>query len=119
MTIYERIEVEMDRRGMFRAELARRSNIPDSTLRGWQRGSVPSAEALLSVSKALGVSLEYLVSGEKPVLKGLVIPDQEESNLIKLYRSLLEEDKKSLLVLADVLHKHSVDNNVTNNVTKT
>jgi transcriptional regulator with XRE-family HTH domain len=65
--------------GLSRPELARRANVPASTLRNWEadRG-FPKMPALLQLAKALGVRVERLAEGvEDPAGDE---PEAEEEN---------------------------------------
>lgn len=64
MTVFERIEEELDRKGMTRAELSRLSGVDESTIRNWKK-TEPKAVTLDKVARALGVPLSYLVTGER------------------------------------------------------
>lgn len=50
--------------GLSRAELARKADVPASTLRGWESGrGMPGLPALLRLAQALGVPLERFAEG--------------------------------------------------------
>ena len=57
---------QLDYSGMLVKELAARSGIKKKTLDSYlgNRGYTPSVEAAVSIAKALGVTVEYLVTGE-------------------------------------------------------
>ena len=59
---WEKVDEELNFRGMPRKELARIADFPDSYIsKGIARKSVPSADLALKISHALNVPLEYLL----------------------------------------------------------
>lgn len=67
---------------------------------------MPSAEALYKVSKVLGVSVEYLLTGQDSSKVGHLT--YEEQELLRIYKELPEGDKNTLLTLAKTLEKNKV-----------
>ena len=67
MGFRENLKSQLDYSGMLVKELAARSGIKKKTLDSYlgNRGYTPSVEAAVSIAKALGVSVEYLVTGEE------------------------------------------------------
>lgn len=65
MTLFERIEDETEKRNINRSELSRISGIGESTIRAWKT-TEPKARMLHEVAKALGLSMEYLLTGKEP-----------------------------------------------------
>lgn len=63
MTLFERIEDEIEKRNITRAELSRISGIDESTIRNWKK-TEPKARMLYDVAQALGLSMEYLLTGK-------------------------------------------------------
>ena len=54
-------------RGMTQAELAERLNYTDKAVSKWERGdSIPDAVTLVQLAGEFGVTLDELISGEKP-----------------------------------------------------
>ena len=62
--LFERIESEIEKRGMNRSELSRISGIGESTIRNWKK-TEPKARMLHEVAKALNLSMEYLLTGKE------------------------------------------------------
>jgi transcriptional regulator with XRE-family HTH domain len=53
-----------DRKGLSRAELARRAGVPAATLRNWENDrGFPTLAALYGLAGALGVTVERLAEG--------------------------------------------------------
>ncbi|MCQ2598156.1 MAG: helix-turn-helix domain-containing protein [Treponema sp.] len=100
--LYERIDYELDKRGWFRADLCRETGISEGTVRGWKRGSAPSAEALYKVSQAFGISLEYLLTGENHQKEKAALTPEEEK-LLESFRSLSDKEKNAVMSLVKSL----------------
>ena len=67
MGFKENLKSELAYSGMLVKELAAKSGVNKSSLDNYlnARGQIPSIEVGLKIAKALGVSLEYLVTGEE------------------------------------------------------
>lgn len=67
MTIGKRIKDLMLKRKVSNKELSSEIGVPASTISQWTNyDQTPGPEALLRASKYLGVSMEYLITGEEP-----------------------------------------------------
>lgn len=102
MTIYQRIEEEQEIRNFTRADLSRMTDIPESTIRGWSRGSIPSAEAIYKIAKVFNVTVEYLVTG-KTVSDSIMKYTPEERKLLDQIRMLSNANKKTVELLVNTL----------------
>lgn len=107
----ERIEYELDKKGLYRIDLTRGINVAESNFRNWKKGVMPAADVLYRVAQFLDVSVEYLLTGKHPMKNDTLSPD--ELAIIDYYRLLPEHDKATLMTLAKTLLKNSVNNNVT------
>lgn len=72
------------------AEIERKSDLGNGTIRRWA-DSIPSADKLYRVSKVLGVSIEYLISGEEPV-------ENEKSKMIARKASNLSSEQIDAII---------------------
>lgn len=95
--ITDRIEQKLDKMGLKRADLSRATEIHESTLRNWIRGTSPQAEPLYKVAQYLGVTLEYLLTGEEKQAAAKT-PDP----LIAKIQKLTEAQKEEVEDLVDV-----------------
>ena len=86
MGFWKKAEIELDYQGLSRKELSAKSGVPMTTInRAIERDSQPFAIDALRISKALNVSLEYLL--DLPESKDDVkISDKEEFHQIELYK---------------------------------
>ena len=105
MSFWDNVAFELDCLGMTNKALAEQVNITASSIgKGVRLGSSPSADTAVKIAKVLGVSVEYLVTGEK-------IPKDEESegktikSLLHLFSKLSIRDKKLLLNIAETMTK--------------
>jgi SOS-response transcriptional repressor LexA len=65
MEFWERLEVELDRHGLTRKAIAADLDIPAGTIGSWKnRRNYPTADVIVKVAKALGTTVEYLITGE-------------------------------------------------------
>jgi len=66
MGFRENLKSQLEFSGMLVKELAARSGVKKKTLDSYlgNRGYIPSVEAAVSIAKALGVSVEFLVTGK-------------------------------------------------------
>lgn len=100
----ERIASLRNRLGWSQSELARRLNISPSTVGMYEQGRrEPSVEMLVCISRTLGVSIDFLVTGRitcQQDLKALtVLPGEEQGNRIDgdVFRFLSREELTVLL----------------------
>lgn len=90
-----KIAMERIARGWSEYELAKRADIPQTTISSWcRKNQLPSLVSLSKVCDAFGVTVSQFLSDD-----GLteVLPEEEE--LLNLFRRLSEEKRKALLVL--------------------
>jgi transcriptional regulator with XRE-family HTH domain len=66
MGFRENLKSQLEYSGMLVKELAARSGVKKKTIDSYlaTRGYMPSVEAAIKIAKALGVSVEFLVTGE-------------------------------------------------------
>ncbi len=106
---WERVECELDYQGLSRTDLAKKCDISVSSIsKGKALGYIPSVLTAVKIAAALGVTVEYLVTGSNtPSNKN----KQEEAEQLRLYRKhneiikkceqLSPEKEKLLTVIAD------------------
>ena len=106
---WKRVDEELDYLGHNRAFLARKCGFSLTNIgKGIKLGSTPSADTAVKIAVALGVTVEYLVTGSNsPANKN----KQEEAEQLRLYRKhneiikkceqLSPEKEKLLAVIAD------------------
>jgi len=108
MGFRENLRSQLDYSGMLIKELAAISGIKKKTLESYLGNSshTPSAEAAVSIAKALNVSVEYLVTGSKTLkdipLASLPVDIQE---IVLEIKQLNAKDRNVILNLARLLNK--------------
>jgi len=95
MGFRENLKSELSYKGILVKELAALSGISKHTLDNYLnvREYMPSADAAVKIARALGVSVEYLVTGEENRLdKSSMGP--EIRSLVHNFKQLNEDDRK-------------------------
>lgn len=92
MSISERLFEILDRKGIKPAEFARKINTTPQAIKNWKdRGTTPPMEFLPAICKVLGISWEYLVTGEPNKHDFELLPDEEQ--LLRVYRKADDKGK--------------------------
>ena len=82
---WKRVDEEIEYKGINRAFLARKCDFSVTNIgQGIKLGSTPSAETAVKIATVLGVSVEYLVTGEN---QSLTKKEENEQHQLKLYRN--------------------------------
>lgn len=111
MTVSERIFEIMRKRGMTQKEFSEETNIGQSTISDWKhKGTNPSADKILPICRALGVTPEELLSGQEHYsLKDrerdyyIVNKNSEPGQLLTGYWSLEQETRQRLIGYVEAL----------------
>lgn len=94
MTINERMFKLMDERGLHPADLCKVLGRSTSMTTTWkQRGTDPPAKYIPKIAEFLGVSIDYLLTGEEP--GGM---DQQTYTMLTLYDGLSKEVKDAVYI---------------------
>jgi transcriptional regulator with XRE-family HTH domain len=98
MGFKENLKLELIYSGMLVKELAAKSGINKYSLDNYlnKRGQVPSVESGVKIARALGVSVEYLVTGKDTNNPQL---SDEARSIGRLADQLSEEDRQFVLGL--------------------
>ncbi len=106
MFFRDNLHYELDRKEMLIKELSAKTNISESTLKSYLKtNSVePKATNAVIIAKALGVTVEYLVTG-KTEHGTSFSPDARF--IAETFDSLSENDKKSVLALVKEMKSHN------------
>lgn len=95
---YEKIEKEIDKRGINLNKLAKGAGITQSGTSRWKTGTMPSCEALVKICKYLNVSADYLLDlDETPPPPTLT---DQEAELLDHFRQCKPDVQKSIKLLA-------------------
>lgn len=99
MKIYEKIFARLEELHMSQIELSRRTGIATSTISDWRKKKInPQADKLVSICKALDMSLAELLCDEE-VVERTIEPDfmVDGQNIIELLRTSDFETKRRIL----------------------
>jgi transcriptional regulator with XRE-family HTH domain len=106
MGFRENLKNELAYLGMPVKELAALSGVNKRTIDNYlnTRKHIPSAEIAVTIALVLGVSVEYLITGEeKASKKPLKTQNSEGQTLLQIFNMLEKEDQKLVLLLAKSL----------------
>lgn len=104
MGFKENLRDEMKYQDIKPKELSDKTGISVNTIRNYINGhnALPSIDSGVKIAKVLGVTAEYLVDGKESSSKDNNILE----NLVSDFKSLCENDKKSVLALISEMKKH-------------
>jgi transcriptional regulator with XRE-family HTH domain len=108
MSFKENLKAEIIYKNILVKELAARSGLKKRSIDNYLRenGSIPSADAAVSIAQALGVSVEYLVTGHEYRQKPSLFADTPEMRLLCLsFQELDKEDREIVLNLIKCLRE--------------
>ncbi|MBR1638056.1 MAG: helix-turn-helix transcriptional regulator [Treponema sp.] len=111
MTFRERLREQIDYCGFLDKEVASMAGISKRTIDSYvgSESCMPSAEVAVRIAKVLGVTVEYLVTGEKESRSMLPsdtnIYNEKVRNLLKHFSKLSDHDKDLLVSFAETMEK--------------
>ena len=86
-----------EEKGVKDADVARETDITKSTFTDWKNGrSVPGSEKMKKIAEYFGVTVDYILTGEKPDIPTF---EPEHLELIELYSKLKEGQKSAVMNL--------------------
>lgn len=86
---WDNLMAECDRQGIKVTPLLKEVGCSSGNLSSWKRGGAVHSDTLLALSKRLGVSTDYLLTGKRGGPTGAVSCDnRDEEMLIIMFRSL-------------------------------
>lgn len=92
MEIIERIYETLNQKDKRAYELCEKLGVRTSTMSTWKaRQNDPPARYMKTIADFLGVSLDYLLTGEEAPVRKTTTPEEDE--LLELFRSLPEPKK--------------------------
>ncbi|MCL2800299.1 MAG: helix-turn-helix domain-containing protein [Treponema sp.] len=104
----ENLRAELDYQGITVKELSAKTGIAKGTLDGYLgvRASMPPADIAAKISGALGVSVEYLISGKEAVKQDKLL-DQNVRSIVQILGELSKKDIETILELSKILKNKS------------
>ena len=102
------MRAELDFRGLTVKELSAKTGIAQGTLNCYlgARASMPPADIAAKIAGALGVTVEFLVTGQKAKKQNRMF-DNNVRSIIQILVELGEKDAETMLGIAKVLKKQS------------
>ena len=93
MGFKENLKEELKYQGMIVKELAYKSGIPKGTIDHYlaEKSTAPIAENAVKIAQALGVTVEYLVTGKTSIIRGNESSAIEGFNLCKKYFPVIQK----------------------------
>jgi transcriptional regulator with XRE-family HTH domain len=106
MSFKENLKSELSYKNMLVKELATLTEISKNTLDNYLnvRGYMPSADVAVKIAQALGVTVEYLVTGEDISTERLS-QNTEIKELVRDFKQLSEGDREVIKGLLNLLKK--------------
>ena len=109
MSFKDNLKAELAYRNITVKELAALTGISKSTLDNYLniRANIPPADVAVKISAALGITVEYLVTGEeKAPVKLSISPEIKE--LIQNFKYLKPEDRKVISDLTQLIRNRDM-----------
>jgi transcriptional regulator with XRE-family HTH domain len=101
MGFKENLKAELAFKNILIKELASISGVNRRTIDNYMRedGSMPSADAAVRIAGALGVTVEYLITGHEQQGRGASVPFPDSRVVLKNLEALNKRDRKIVLNL--------------------
>ena len=101
----QRLKEVRKQKGITQKELAKIIGVSEGAIKTWEQETAdPSASALISISVALGVSVDYLVGRDVPVDMVVETPD-DIKRIVEVVNDLPEAHREALLKYAELLKR--------------
>lgn len=100
MDFKDRLREEIEFNGLLGKEIAAKVGISYSTFLSYidSRSVLPNVETAVKIAKVLGVSVEYLVTGNKNTT-----PNSPEEMLVNNFHNMSESNRRNLLKISEIL----------------
>ncbi|MCL2380307.1 MAG: helix-turn-helix domain-containing protein [Treponema sp.] len=109
MGFKENLKSELAYQGMLVKELAEKTGISRHTLDNYLnvRERIPTADVAVKIARALGVTVEYLVTGEEAHAENSGLGPETRA-LVQNFRLLGEGDRKKIMAIVQVFKNHGI-----------
>lgn len=102
-----RVEALLEKKNLRRADLCRGIGTVDGTVRKWIAGSAPSVETAYKIAQYLGVTVEYLLTGE---IDGTETPTdailtESELKLLDDFRHIPPQEQQTISLMVDAIRQ--------------
>jgi transcriptional regulator with XRE-family HTH domain len=108
MGFRENLKTELSYSGILVKELAAQSGLKKHTIDNYLsvRGRMPAADAAVRIARVLGVSVEYLITGETAENKDSSRFSPEIRHIARTVEALKPDNQKIVQLLVEALKKH-------------
>jgi len=110
LTFRKTLREELDYQGMTVKELAFKSSVAKGALDSYlgKQASMPPVDVAVRIASALGVTVEYLVSGDdnKNKKDTVFLSNPKKRSILRIFDELLPEDQKLTLDFVKILKKN-------------
>lgn len=97
MSIGERIKNRRKELNITQVQIREATGISSGNMSGIESGkSLPSASALIELSKVLNCSIDWMLTGDSPISESIILSNIEEK-LLYGFRTLAEDDKDEII----------------------
>lgn len=104
---WERVDVERERLSLTRKKLAGLTGISKNTIETWNaRLTIPSGDKCLVIARALGVTIEYLLTGDEiefedddPIIQAIII----DKKLYAINELLIKSGQSKIDAIAELI----------------
>lgn len=111
-------------KGLTKKEVAEAVGVHPSTIGNLEKGSIPQADLLFSLSKLFNVSMEYLINPDESEIESAqsLMLTSEEMTLLNLYHQLDQRDREEIigiinLKLLSARYHHAENSSLSTNLT--
>ena len=99
MKFIEKLLSELKKRNISKSELARSTEIGDSTIRSWEKGSQPTLDKLIKIADYLDLTLDELCcynakNRKKEIQKAYDAADQGTQAAVRKLLDIKDEEQK-------------------------
>lgn len=106
MSIASRIRLVLGGTGLSIKDFAKKCGIPYSSLQNYLRGErQPNADALILLNARLGISIDWILTGQGDMRQEAPGLDSKASALLSAFQCLNEEEQSAVSNLVDLLAK--------------
>ena len=110
MTISQRIFDELKKQNRSQKDLADATGIPTSTISAWRaRGTNPSIDIIVPISRYLGVSLDYLLKGEEQETNSFPELTENERAIVRVFKDLTDTQQGEIIGRAKAMAEQNDD----------
>lgn len=108
MTIGKRIKQRRSELGLKQTEVRDAVGVSSGNMSDLENGKrLPSAGTLIRLSQVLGCSADYILTGASPEEECATLPDPRETELLRLYRLLSDNDQEEVLAIVDLKYQRT------------